>query len=162
INSVAVSDPIAGVSLPALTFGEAEINLTAANVFPPNTCEAFGSVFLKSRSSASFTAEVKDFVAPQPTNINNCGTITVHKVTENGDATFGYTTTGGLTPSTFNLSNGGSQSFNNNKVPPGSYSVTESVPPSGWTFKNLTCTSSGAGTSTSISLATRTVSITLG
>src|SRR6266536_2526944 len=66
VNAVTVTDPIANVSLPAGTFGEASVNLTAAGVFPAGTCSAFGSVFLKSRSSASFPAEVKDFVAPQP------------------------------------------------------------------------------------------------
>src|SRR6266508_3983245 len=74
VNAVTVTDPIANVSLPAGTFGEAAVNLTAAGVFPAGTCTAFGSAFLKSRSSASFPAEVKDFVAPQPVNISNCGT----------------------------------------------------------------------------------------
>ena len=146
VNSTTVTDPIAGISLPANTFGEAAVNLTAANVFPAGTCEALGSAFLKSRSSASFPAEVKDFIAPQPVNISNCGTIKVHKVTENGDATFGYTTTGGLSPATFNLSNGGLQQYVGS-VPPGSYSVTEATLPAGWTLKSLVCTASGAGTS---------------
>src|SRR5262249_20043732 len=156
------ADPIATVSLPALTFGEAVINLTSANVFPSGICEAFGSTFLKSRSSASFPAEVKDFVAPQPVNITNCGQIPLPKVTENADATFGYTTSGGLTPSTLNLSNGGSQSFNNGAVPSGSYSVTESTVPSGWTLKSLVCTSSGAGTSTPINGATVSITLAVG
>ena len=65
VNSVTVNDPIAAVDLPANTFGEAAVNLTSANVFPSGTCEALGSAFLKSRSSSSFPAEVKDFVAPQ-------------------------------------------------------------------------------------------------
>src|SRR5215471_17328559 len=55
--------------LPALQFGETAIDLTKANVFPSGTCKAFGSAFVKSRSSASFTAEVKDFIAPIPVNI---------------------------------------------------------------------------------------------
>ena len=161
INTVTVVDPIAPNaprSLAALTFGEASINLTDAGVFPPGVCEAFGSAFLKSRSSASFTAEVKDFVAPVPVNISNCGSITIHKITENGDSTFNYTTTGSLSPSTFSLSNGGTRSYGG--VPAGSYSVTESAPPAGWTFKSLVCTASGSGTSTTISAAT--VSITMG
>jgi hypothetical protein len=79
VNSTTVTDPIANVSLPANTFGEAAVNLTAAGVFPAGTCEALGSAFLKSRSSASFPAEVKDFVAPQPVNISNCGTVNIHK-----------------------------------------------------------------------------------
>jgi hypothetical protein len=82
INTGTVTDPIAPDaprSLAANTFGEAAVNLSAAGVFQPGTCEAFGSVFLKSRSSASFTAEVKDFVAPVPVNISNCGTVKIHK-----------------------------------------------------------------------------------
>jgi uncharacterized protein (DUF2237 family) len=160
VNSVTVNDPIAGVSLPALEFGEAAINMTAAGIFPAGQCTAFGSAFLKSRSSASFPAEVKDFVAPQPVNISNCGKIIIRKVTENGDATFGYTTTGGLTPSTFNLSNGQSRTYSDAaQVQAGSYSVTESTLPAGWTLKSLACTASGTGTSYSTSGAT--VSITM-
>jgi len=154
VNTVTVTDPIANVSLPGLTFGEAAVNLTAANVFPAGTCEAFGSAFLKSRSSASFPAEVKDFVAPQPVNISNCGTIKIHKITENGDASFGYTTTGGLSPATFNLSNGGTRTYGPGTVLAGTYSVTESTIPTGWTLKSLTCTTSGSGTSATPSGAT--------
>jgi hypothetical protein len=159
VNSVTVTDPIANVSLPAGTFGEAAVNLTAAGVFPAGTCEALGSAFLKSRSSASFPAEVKDFVAPQPVNIANCGTIKIHKVTENGDATFGYTTTGGLSPATFTLSNGGTQTYGPNTVLAGNYSVTESTIPAGWTLKSLVCTATGSGTSATTNGAT--VSITM-
>src|SRR5215471_638138 len=142
VNNVgAVTDPFqpGTNNVPALEFGETAINLTAAGVFPPGVCEAFGSAFLKSRASASFGAEVKDFVAPVPVNISNCGTINIHKVTENGNATFGYTTTGGLTPSTFNLQGGGTQTYGPDTVKPGGYSVTESTVPSGWSLKNLVC-----------------------
>jgi hypothetical protein len=159
VNTATVTDPIAGVSLPGLTFGEAAVNLTAAGVFPTGTCEAFGSAFLKSRSSASFPAEVKDFVAPQPVNISNCGTIKIHKVTENGDATFGYTTTGSLSPATFNLSNGGTQIYGPGTVLPGNYSVTEATIPTGWTLKSLVCTATGSGTSATPAGAT--VNITM-
>jgi hypothetical protein len=145
VNSVTVNDPIANVSLPAGTFGEASVNLTAAGVFPAGTCTAFGSTFLKSRSSASFPAEVKDFVAPQPVNISNCGTIVVNKVTQNGNSTFGYTTTGGLSPSTFTLMGGDTRTYGPGTVLPGTYTVTEDSPlPSGWTFTSLTCTTGGA------------------
>src|SRR5215217_4023835 len=157
VNAVTVTDPIANVSLPANTFGEAAVNLTAAGVFPPGTCEAFGSAFLKSRSSASFPAEVKDFIAPQPVNISNCGTIKIHKVTENGDADFDYTTTGALTPATFILSNGGTRTYTD--VLAGAYSVTESAPPAGWTLKNLECTATGQGTSVTRSAATASIAM---
>jgi len=68
--------------VPALQFGETAIDLTAAGVFPPGTCKAFGSAFIKSRASASFGAEVKDFIAPVPININNCGSIKIIKHTD--------------------------------------------------------------------------------
>src|SRR5579862_2883271 len=61
-NLGSVIDPIAPNtprSLPAGTFGEAAINLTAAGVFGTNTCSTFATTFLKSRSSSSFSSEVK-------------------------------------------------------------------------------------------------------
>ncbi|HEX6712819.1 MAG TPA: SpaA isopeptide-forming pilin-related protein [Thermoleophilaceae bacterium] len=62
------------------TFGEAGINLTAAGVFPPNVCAHFGAASLKSRSSgSSFTSTLKDFIAPIPVNISNCGGLEVQK-----------------------------------------------------------------------------------
>jgi len=164
VNTVTITDPLNGnASLGVGLFGEASIDLTAAGVFPAGTCEAFGSTFVKSRSSSSFTAELKDFIAPVPVNISNCGTITIHKVTENGDSSFGYTTTGGLSPSTFSLSNGGTQTYN--AVPAGGSSVTENLTSAqqaaGWTLKSLTCLPpTGSGTSVLISGAT--VNITMG
>jgi hypothetical protein len=165
VNDVTVTDPIppgGPVTLPAGTFGEAAVNLTAAGVFPPGTCAAFGSAFLQSRSSASFPAEVKDVVAPQPVNVSNCGQIIIHKVTENGDASFGYTTTGGLSPATFSLSNGGTQTYGPpTQVLPGNYSVTESTIPAGWTLKSLVCNASGSpGTTVSTSGATASITMT--
>src|SRR5215470_6968012 len=85
VNNVgAVTDPnLPGTNnVPALEFGETAINLTAAGVFPSGTCEGFGSAFLKSRASASFGSEVKDFVAPIKVNISNCGQVTIIKHTD--------------------------------------------------------------------------------
>jgi hypothetical protein len=109
--------------LPALQFGETAIDLTAAGVFPAGTCKAFGSAFVKSRSSSSFPAEVKDFIAPVPVNISNCGTVTIIKQTDprgqNQDFSFtstipnpaaGSTTptcTSDVTPSSFTLNDNG-------------------------------------------------------
>ncbi len=165
-NLNAVTDPLFPTSpnyinpVPASQFGETAIDLTAAGVFPGGTCKAFGSAFVKSRASASFGAEVKDFIAPINVNISNCGTIRIHKVTVNGDGSFGYTTTGGLTPATFSLSNGGMQTYPGD-VQPGNYTVAESNVPAGWTLTNLVCTASGGGTSANTSLSTATASITM-
>jgi len=82
VNTVDVTDPVppgAPRTLPALTFGEAAVNLTAAGVFPAGACVTFASAYLKSRSSASFTAELKDFIAPANANISNCGSVSIHK-----------------------------------------------------------------------------------
>ncbi len=67
-----VYDPLTGTNLPARTFGEAAIDLSLAGVLDPNTCIHFGQAFVKSRSSTSFSAELKDFIAPIPVNIDNC------------------------------------------------------------------------------------------
>jgi hypothetical protein len=74
-------------------FGETAIDLTKAGVFPPGTCEAFGSAFVRSRSSASFTSEIKDFIAPVPINISNCGSLRIIKQTDprGQNQSFGFT-----------------------------------------------------------------------
>jgi Prealbumin-like fold domain len=176
VNSVTVTDPIANVSLPAGTFGEAAVNLTAAGVFPPGTCAAFGSVFLKSRSSASFPAEVKDFVAPQPVNISNCGTINIikHTAPRGQNQDFSYTSTipssstctQDSTPDSFTLNDhagvdpaspitaGTDNTEHCANVVAGTYTVTEGADPANFAFTDLTCTSGG-------SISGRTATITL-
>lgn len=85
INTSIVEDPIApgGPNLPrslsVRTFGEAAINLTDSNLFPAGQCVNFGSGYLKSRSSDSFTAAIKDFIAPINVNVSNCGSIELKK-----------------------------------------------------------------------------------
>jgi uncharacterized surface anchored protein len=62
------------------TFGEAGINLEGSGIFSGTVCERFGFATLKSRSSGnSFTSELKDFIAPVPVNITNCGSVNIHK-----------------------------------------------------------------------------------
>ena len=71
--------------LSPFTFGEAAISFDA--LFPGETCGAFGSAYLKSRSSDSFTAELKDFIGPEQVRISNCATTLTTKAT--GSATVG-------------------------------------------------------------------------
>ena len=162
VNRVDVTDPTTAgnPTIPAFEFGEAAINLTDALNLPPSQCESFASFFTKSRASNSFTAEIKDFIAPSSVHINNCGKIVINKVTENGDSNFGYTTTGGLSPSTFSLSNGGSQTYLG--VPLGSSSVTENLTTAqttaGWALKTLACVDLG-GASHSISGSTANITM---
>jgi hypothetical protein len=63
--------------LDPFTFGEAAINFNA--LFPPGgACGAFGSAYLKSRSSDAFNSEIKDFIAPEQVNITNCTGLTTN------------------------------------------------------------------------------------
>jgi hypothetical protein len=74
-STIAAADSGGIGQLDPITFGEAAINFTA--LFPPGAgCGAFGSAYLKSRSSDSFPAELKDFIAPERVAISNCTTMT--------------------------------------------------------------------------------------
>jgi hypothetical protein len=142
------------------TFGEASLDLRA--IFTAGQCAGFGTATLKSRSSESFTSQLKDFISPLKVNIDNCGSITINKLTENGDDSFGFATTGpGL--SGFSLANGGTRVFSN--LGPGSYTIDEDITAAqaaaGWTLKDLTCTETGAGTSATENAGTGVASITL-
>jgi Prealbumin-like fold domain len=166
INTASVTDPIAPNAprtLDPRTFGEAAINLTDSGILPPGTCEAFGSAYLKSRSSDSFTAAVKDFISPLPVSIQSCGRIIIRKQTDPNGATgsFGFSTTGGLTPATFSLSDDGVRDYGSS-VPQGTYTVTEGDPTPAFDLTSISCTVTGSGGSTyTPSLGTRTVSINL-
>jgi hypothetical protein len=84
VNLVSVTDPIlapgqsASRSLDALTFGEASIDLQTTGIFQSNVCVNFGQAYLKSRSSDSFTSEIKDFIAPIPVSVTNCAPVLVN------------------------------------------------------------------------------------
>jgi hypothetical protein len=140
------------------TFGEAGIDLTKAGVFTPGTCQSFGAASLKSRSSGqSFTSTLKDFIAPIPVNISNCGTIKIIKHTDprGVDQNFGYTSTiaGGslnctsdTTPASFTLNDNGNTTGDNtantelcSNVPVGNYTVTEGADPANFKLESLTC-----------------------
>jgi Prealbumin-like fold domain len=127
--------------LPAGQFGELAINLTAAGVFPPGVCEAFGSAYVKSRSSTAFTSEIKDFIAPVDINIANCSTLIVKKVTvpspDPTDTSFSFSETGpGGFSDSFSLKNGGEDV--NTGLNAGTYAVSETVP-ANWQLTSATC-----------------------
>src|SRR5439155_1674191 len=92
----------------SLTFGEASISF-AAIFGTGGTCGSFGSVYLKSRSSNTFTDELKDFILPQPVTLTNCTGLTT---AASGPVTIGQSITdtatlsGGTSPTgtiTFNV-----------------------------------------------------------
>lgn len=150
----------------ASEFGEAGINLTDAGVFGQNVCAAFGKAYAVSRSSGnSAQAQMKDLVGPGDINIANCGTVIIHKTTDPSpdptDSTFGYTTTGGLTPATFDLKDGETQDYGPN-VFAGNYSVTETDPtPLDFELQSLDCSASDTGNGSSFNVTGATVSFDL-
>ena len=97
-------------------------------------------------------------------NIQNCGSIIIHKQTvpspDPTGTSFGYTTTGGLVPSTFSLLDGGTEDFQSPAILAGPYSVTEGDPGPNFVLTAINCTSSGTSTFTT-NVGTRTVSIDL-
>jgi uncharacterized surface anchored protein len=160
---VAESDGLATTNpLSPRTFGEAQLDLDF--VFDEGKCESFGSAFLKSRASDSFTSQLKDFIKPVPVNITNCGMVVIRKQTdpeEDPNTTqFGYTKSFGTdpsTPNTFQLTDDDSETFNNVLFGTG-YTVTEDVIPAGWDFASLDCSAS-TGVTPSINGATVTFAI---
>jgi hypothetical protein len=169
VNTVTVTDNNAPLvfgtgQLPALTFGEAAIDLTDSGIFQTDVCTHFGDAYLKSRSSSSFTSELKDFIAPVNIDISNCGNIIIRKVTvpspDPTTTSFAYTTTGGLTPSTFSLKDGGKQDYSS-AVFAGSYSVSETDPGPTFVLQSLDCSASSIKNGSSYIVAGATVSIDL-
>lgn len=77
-----------GVMLGVRTMGEAAVDLTAAGVIDATRCSSLNSAFLKSRSSDSFPAELKDYVPPIGINVGNCS-VNLNKTDDNGVALAG-------------------------------------------------------------------------
>jgi hypothetical protein len=164
INNVPIpaaeSDGLGAMS--ARTFGEATVDLDA--LIGTGNCVSFGSAYLKSRSSDSFTSEIKDFIAPETVNINQCATVIIRKVTNPASdpavVQFSYTKAFPTDPTsgnTFVLGHGQNKTYSN--VLPGTgYSVVEDVLEEGWDFQSLDCSAS-TGVTPSISGATVTFDI---
>jgi len=136
----------------ARTFGEAQLDLRL--LFQPNKCSSFGSAMLKSRSSDSFTSQLKDFVAPVGINLQNCGQVIIRKETnpdENPNTTdFGYTksfATDPVSASTFTLKDDGMKDYGKTVLFGSGYTVDEDVIPSNWALVNIDCNVSGHASS---------------
>ena len=167
INTTAISaDHSDGLGpLSPRTFGEASIDL--ALVFDPDSCDSFGSAYLKSRSSDSFTAALKDFIAPEPVNISNCGSVIIRKETlpdeSANSTTFGFTSNLVTDPvnedldvQDFDLTDDGSESISN-VVAGEDYTVTEDDPASdGYALTGIDCSESDDEATFAVDLTTRT------
>jgi hypothetical protein len=136
-------------SIAPRTFGEMQLDLDF--IFDEGVCASFGSAFVKSRSSDSFTSQLKDFIRPVPVDIQNCGSVVIHKVTDPaGNVTdFGYTkafNTDPDSPNTFTLNGAAgtdTKTYDKTVLFGSGYTVTEDSPlPAGWTFVSLDCSAS--------------------
>ncbi|MDW8031907.1 MAG: hypothetical protein RMJ29_08880, partial [Candidatus Bipolaricaulota bacterium] len=88
------------------------------------------------------------------TTLIAAGTIVINKTAVGGNDTFSYTSTipGNATFNITTTGGSGSQTFAG--VTAGSYTVTESAPPSGWDFTSLSCVDPDNGTTVSGQTAT--------
>lgn len=108
------------------------------------TC--FVSFQAKSRSSTSLDSDLEDFVGGR---LQNCASLAVTKVTNPpaDPQSFSFSVTGGpgSIAEAFALADGGSEEVSG--LDPGTYQITETVPP-GWTLE-ATCTGGPFGTGAS-------------
>ena len=136
------------------------INSTTTGVFIANasTTLTLGGVALNratgDANAGDSAAAVKTYVA---------GTIIIRKVTVPGGSStsFGFTTTGGVSPATFSLQDGGSKTYTN--IAPGTYSVTENNPLPTYAVTSINCSATTGSTTSAVgTIGTRTTNITLG
>jgi hypothetical protein len=162
-TTIASSQEEASIANPSQLFGEAVIDLTTAGVFDSDSCTTLASAFARSRSSSGSTGnELKDLVLPIGESISNCGSVSLHKVDDNGtdlpDAVFGLYTDSlhttlatdvtGDNPCT--TDSDGNCSWTN--VMPGTYYVHEVSAPEGYAADDTTATVPvAAGVASSVS-----------
>jgi Prealbumin-like fold domain len=116
------------------TFGEAQIDFAAFGG-GEGECVGFGSAYLKSRSSDSFTSALKDFIPPVALNFNECGALKISKTAKHAAAESGSINQAGVTftvtppvGDAFDVVTGADGTVCVSGLEGGSYSVTETVP----------------------------------
>jgi Prealbumin-like fold domain len=136
----------------ARTFGEAQVDLNALTGGNGPQCAVFGSAYLKSRSSDSFTSELKDFIPPEALDIDQCANVIIRKETDPAsdpaEVQFSYTKNIDTSPAsaaTFVLGHGQNQSYDNVLLGD-DYTVVEDGLEPGWDFVNIDCSASSGVT----------------
>ena len=85
--------------------------------------------------------------------------LVIQKVTVGGDGTFDYTATGGISSAFSITTAGGTGQTTFADISAGTYTVTESAPPAGWTFTNLVCVDEDNGSSVDLNLRKATIDL---
>jgi len=125
-------------SISPRTFGEASLDLSF--IFDEGECESFGSAFLKSRASDSFTSQLKDYIAPVPVELSNCGQLTVKKIVDPAESTQEFDFT--IDPDS---NSDGTQSLGHNDeytfqdLLAGDYTLDETLPDATWEITSIEC-----------------------
>jgi hypothetical protein len=177
INTSAIpaadSDGLGAIS--PRTFGEASLDFDALG---GEGCVAFGSAYLKSRSSDSFTAALKDFIAPTSTGLNNCGALKIVKTKKHAASGLGvahphagvvFSVSGGTLPAGTTATTGPdgvaciagieSGSYTVTETVPAGYAVTSANPQTGTVVEDTTCVTATPVTFTNVPLTDITVSV---
>jgi hypothetical protein len=160
-SAIAATDNgISGQALALQQFSEFGINLTQALGGGKLPC--FPQQVWESRSSgSSFTSNPEDI---EFVNLSTCGNITIikHTAPRGLDQSFNYSTTGGLSPSSFSLNDKGNSTGDSagntqqyQQQATGTYTVTEGSDPTGFAFDHVSCT----GGTTSVSGRTVTINL---
>ena len=135
------------------TFGEASVDFDALGT-GTDPCTTFGGAYLKSRASDSFTAALKDFIAPLNRNIGNCGNIVIKKETDPDGSTqsfpFTLTRNNANVIAPFSLTDG--QSKDSGGIVPGSGYVAAETVPAGWDLTSATCSDGSPVTNIDVSV----------
>jgi hypothetical protein len=172
INTSAIpaaeSDGLGPIS--SRTFGEAQLDFDALTG-GTDVCQSFGSAYLKSRSSDSFTSALKDFIAPTALNLNNCARVVIRKETtpeEDPNTTaFGFTKnfpTDPATVNTFTLMDDGVRDYGQTVRQGTGYVVDEDTIPAGWDLTAIDCAVAGhpsSGVTPVIDVAAGTVTFNI-
>ncbi len=142
--------------------GEGETFLGAISVNGPGSFTATLSVSLPSGSVVTATAtdsagNTSEFSACVSVN----GTLTIAKTATGGNGTFSYTVRSGtVTVASPNITTSGGSGTVTLHVTPGSYTVTETVPP-GWDFTSLSCMATGGSSASQDPITPTQANITM-
>jgi hypothetical protein len=83
-NFTVAQNPIGGTAIVAGQFAEFGINLSDAGIIPAGECKSFSQTIWESRSSgSSFVSSTKD-VSIEDRDINNCSSVSVRKIGDDG------------------------------------------------------------------------------